>query len=161
MRKLMVIPIALVALVFAAAPSVSAAPPIPASGTFEAVIVFETLKLEPRGNNCLLEVEGSLEFEGTLEGTASGHTTALVFAPCEEVADNPPGTFRDVFKSNLHFTGTVDGKPATAHMVFQGQVEEGGAARSIMRLSDGVRGVLKAEGVVALEGEYEGRVKVE
>lgn len=161
MKKLMVVSIALVALMFAATPSVSAAPPMPASGSFQAQIDFETLQLTPQGNNCILEVEGALDFQGTLEGRASGRTTALVFAPCADVAESPPGTFRDVFKSDLHFTGTVDGEPTTAHIVFQGQVAEGGATRAIIRLSDGLIGVLKVEGVVAVGGSYEGRIKVQ
>ena len=42
---------------------------------------FSTLTLTPRGKNCRLVVSGALVFSGSIEGTATGTTTALVFAP--------------------------------------------------------------------------------
>ncbi|MDQ4080835.1 MAG: hypothetical protein M3125_08770, partial [Gemmatimonadota bacterium] len=72
---------------------------VEATGAFAANVNFSTLRLTPRGNNCLLEVEGELVFTGTIQGAATGQTGALVFAPCEQAGNNPPGTFPDVFKS--------------------------------------------------------------
>ena len=76
------------------------------SGEFDAVVDFTTITFTPRGRNCLLQVNGTLVFTGTIDGEATGRTSALVFAPCSDVMTTPPGTFRDVFKSELVFEGT-------------------------------------------------------
>jgi hypothetical protein len=130
------------------------------SGDFAAVVDFSTLTLTPRGRNCLLQVNGQLVFTGTIEGTATGQTTALVFAPCSEVAASPPGTFRDVFKSELAFEGTVDGKPAQANLLYMGRVRAGGEIAGRLVWSRGVQGRLEVEAVVAVGGEYSGSVVI-
>jgi hypothetical protein len=160
MRKLVMVLVGMAAVMLAATPSASAAPPIPATGTFDAVVDFSTLQLTPRGQNCLLEVEGELVFEGTLQGTASGTTAALIFATCDEVLANPPGTFRDVFMSKLVFTGQADGVPVEASMTYQGQVSEGGEIRAIIRVSRGLVGVMDVEARVAEGGSYSGFINI-
>ena len=84
----------------------------------------------------------------------------LVFAPCEEVATTPPGTYRDVFRSELEFTGTVDGEPASAKVLYQGGVEPGGEIDAHLIFSRGVAGVLDADARVAVGGDYRGTVVV-
>lgn len=133
---------------------------VEASGTFAANVDFSTLTLTPRGSNCLLEVEGELVFTGTIQGSASGQTSALVFAPCEEAGTNPPGTFPDVFKSELEFEGTVDGVPASANVLYMGRVQEGGQIEGRLIFSNGVQGPLEARAQVAVGGEYSGFVVV-
>lgn len=129
-------------------------------GTFEVEVDFDTIKLTPAGSNCFLEIEGVLEFFGTLAGEASGKTTALIFAPCEVVAVSPPGTFRDVFMSQLVFEGTVNDHPVTTDMTYQGQVEEGGDITALIRFANGLRGKVDVDGEVAVGGSYSGFVKV-
>ena len=143
----------------AALPS-SAARRIQASGHFDAIVNFATLTLTPRGVNCLLEVDGQLVFTGTIEGTAVGRTSALVFAPCSDVATTPPGTFRDVFKSELVFRGTVDGEPAQANLLYMGGVQPGGEIAGRLLFSNGVAGRLEVEARVAVGGDYHGAVVV-
>jgi hypothetical protein len=140
----------------------SAARRVETAGTFDAIVDFSTLTLTPRGSNCLLEVEGRLEFSGTIEGTAVGQTSALVFAPCEDVGDlnNPPGTFPDVFKSELDFEGTVDGEPAEAKVLYMGQVEPPGDIEGRLIFSNGVQGQLDVTARVAVGGDYRGSVVV-
>lgn len=138
----------------------SARRPIRASGEFAANVDFSTLTLTPRGAHCLLVVDGELVFTGTIEGTATGTTTALVLAPCSEVAAAPPGTHRDVFRSVLEFEGTVGGEATTARVVYQGGVREGGEIQGHIRLTGGVVGVLDADAVVAVGGSYDGIVVV-
>jgi hypothetical protein len=132
-----------------------------AAGQFTATIDFSTLTLTPVGANCLLEVAGELQFTGTLDGLASASTRALVLAPCEDVAVNPPGTFKDTFRSRLEFAGTVDGTPAIADIAYHGITEVGGNIKALMVLSDGLKGVLKVEAIVAAGGSYEGFVRIE
>lgn len=133
---------------------------IAASGDFEALVDFSTLTLTPRGRNCLLVVDGRLVFTGTIEGTATGTTSALVFAPCSQVATTPPGTFRDVFKSELRFEGTVDGRPAQANLLYMGRVQPGGRIEGRLVFSKGVRGRLEVDARVAVGGTYRGSVVV-
>jgi hypothetical protein len=135
---------------------------IQASGTFDAVVDFSTLTLTPTsdGRNCLLQVNGQLVFTGTIEGTATGQTTALVFAPCADVASNPPGTFPDVFKSELVFEGTVAGDPARANMIYTGRAQPGGQIEAYLLLYNGVLGTLDVDAVLAVGGTYRGPVVV-
>ena len=138
----------------------SAARRIPASGSFAAVVDFSTLRLTPRGSNCLLQVAGQLVFSGTIQGPATGRTTALVSAPCADVAANPPGTFSDVFRSDLVFDGTVNGEPARAKLLYTGRVQPGGEITGRLIFSRGVEGSLNADAVVAVGGTYRGSVVV-
>ncbi|HET7187781.1 MAG TPA: hypothetical protein VFI52_06490 [Gemmatimonadaceae bacterium] len=130
------------------------------SGQFDAQVDFSTVTLTPKGNNCLLEVDGRLVFTGTIIGTAIGHTSALEFAPCSEVAVNPPGTFPDVFKSVAVFDGTVDGVPAHSNLLYMGQVAVGGHIDGRLVFSNGVAGKLDVSAVVAVGGEYSGALVV-
>jgi hypothetical protein len=130
------------------------------SGRFDAIVDFSTLTLTPRGRNCLLQVEGRLVFTGTIEGAATGQTSALVFAPCSDVATSPPGTYPDVFRSELAFAGTVDGEPARANVRYMGRSQPGGQIAGRLVLSNGVQGVLEVEAQVAVGGEYRGSVVV-
>ena len=138
----------------------SAASRIETSGSFVALVDFSTLTLTPRGSNCRLEVDGRLVFTGTIEGTAIGHTSALVFAPCSEVATTPPGTYPDVFRSELEFEGTIGGVPAEAGMLYEGRVEPGGRIGGRLLLSRGASGRLDVEARVAVGGEYGGSAVV-
>lgn len=139
----------------------SAVEEIEAEGVFIAEVDFPTISLTPVGANCLLEVKGQLIFEGTLEGVAKGTTRALIFAPCGDVAITPPGTFKDVFRSKLEFLGTVDGEPATADLSYRGITEVGGAIKALFHLSNGLKGVLKVDAIVAVGGSYDGSVRAD
>ena len=129
-----------------------------AKGAFTASVDFATLTLMPVGANCLLEVDGALHFTGTLEGLASGTTRALVLADCADVAVNPPGTFADVFRSNLEFIGTIDGEPTIADLTYRGKTAVGGDIRAVMILSNGAKGVLHVDAIVVVGGTYKGIV---
>ena len=143
-------------------PGLSAEPArrIQTSGSFAAIVDFSTLTLTPKGRNCLLQVEGELVFTGTIEGSGIAQTSALVFAPCSDVATTAPGTYPDVFKSELVFEGTIDGEPAEANLLYMGRVQPGGAIEGRLVFSNGVQGVLEADAVVAVGGDYRGFVVV-
>jgi hypothetical protein len=140
--------------------STASARQVETSGQFVAQVDFSSLTLTPRGNNCRLEVRGQLVFSGAIQGVATGQTSALVFAPCELVATTPPGTFRDVFKSELVFEGTVNGEPAHANLLYMGQVEPGGQIDGRLIFSNGISGELAAQAIVAVGGDYSGTVVV-
>ena len=143
------------------AASANGASRVTVSGHYDALVDFSTLTLTPKGNNCLLEVAGQLVFHGTIDGTATGRTGALVFAPCADVASSPPGTFGDTFTSELVFEGTVNGVPATADLRYVGGVQPGGAITARLIFSRGVSGSLETNNaVVAVGGDYAGKVVV-
>jgi hypothetical protein len=130
---------------------------VPAQGTFAAAVT-PPFQLEPRGASCELTVPGQLTFSGTLEGTAAGTTTALILAPCEEVAVTPPGTYFDVFRFEGEFNGTVADKQVTdADITYAGITRPGGTIGAIIRLSgDGTTAVLHADARVLVGGDYSG-----
>jgi hypothetical protein len=138
----------------------SAAQQVDAAGSFEAFVDFSTLTLTPRGQNCLLTVKGRLVFHGTIEGTATGQTSALVSATCKEVASAPPGTYPDVFKSELEFVGTVAGQPAMAKGLYMGRSQPGGLMDGRFVFSNGVSGRVDADAQIAVGGTYQGHLVV-
>lgn len=160
MRRLITYPLFVMLLLLATWLPAVADTKTAASGDFTAIVNFATLTLTPVGANCLLVVDGQLVFTGTLEGTATGTTTALVLAPCDVVAVTPPGTFKDVFKSELVFEGTVAGTPATADITYQGITNVGGDIDARILLKNGIKGNLDVESVVAVGGSYEGFVRL-
>jgi hypothetical protein len=138
----------------------TASTPVQTAGTFAVTIDFSKVTLTPRGENCLLQVPGQAVFQGTIVGTGSGITSALEFAPCSQVAINPPGTFPDVFHFDGDFTGTVAGVPATANLRYMGRVQVGGAIDGRFVFSNGVAGELDVDAIVAVGGSYSGQVVV-
>ncbi len=140
------------------------APPGPASGasgTFGATVDFESLLAEDvRGNKCEFTVDGTLTFSGTVEGTATGTTTAVIFAPCAEALALPPGSFFDVFRFEGEFTGAVDGTPASGELSYAGVTRVGGGIDATVILDAGTaRAVLRADAQVAVGGTYTGVAK--
>ncbi|HMQ55379.1 MAG TPA: hypothetical protein PKE64_08365 [Anaerolineae bacterium] len=130
-----------------------------AEGTFEVSADFSTLTITPVGSSCVLQVEGSLEFRGTLEGSGSAQTRTLVFAPCEDVMGNPPGTFADVVTAYAGFEGTVSGSPANATVTYLGKTEEGGAIAGLMTVKGrNLTGLLDVAAQVAEGGSYDGYI---
>ena len=154
------------ALLTAAPVSASAAPGtstvVPASrvvraaGDFTVTLDVTSIQLQPVGTRCLLTVDGTLDFTGTLTGTAAATTRALEDATCPEVLANPPGTFADVFRSTGTFEGTVDGRPAEAGIRYAGRTAVGGSIDAVMVLTGGVTGALHVNAQVAVGGSYRG-----
>jgi hypothetical protein len=133
---------------------------VAASGDFVAVVDFSSLELRDAAHdNCVLTVNGTLEFSGTLVGRATGTTTALIFAPCADVAITPPGTYPDLFQFKGTFRGTVAGRPAiTAELTYGGITRVGGAITAVITLRGDTFGVLRADAIVAQGGSYSGFV---
>lgn len=140
-----------------AADPLAAASPIQAEGSFTTLIDFGTLSATPVGRNCELKAALRLEFEGTLAGSAEGQLRVLVLASCPDVFASPPGTFRDVFRASLTFTGTVDGRYSTAAIAYGGVTEPGGAVKGLLRVdSETARGALKVTAQAGAGGFYSG-----
>lgn len=141
--------------------SAAGAGQVQATGHYAAVVDFSSLTLTPKGRNCLLEVDGTLFFTGTIVGSATAHTSALVFAPCAQVATTRPGTYRDVFTSRAVFGGTVNGVTAHATLLYQGETLVGGAIDAHLIFSNGLSGALDTvDARVAVGGDYRGAVVV-
>jgi hypothetical protein len=156
-RSLLVFSMILV-LMLGAAGTASAAKPVPASGSFVAIIDPGSITLTPVGNNCQLQVEGQIIFSGDLAGTGDALTTALVLAPCSVVAVSPPGSLPDVFSSDIEFEGMLGDAEVTAGIHYHGRAFEGGAIQAMMNFSGDLRGSVKVDGQAAVGGDYSGKI---
>lgn len=158
LRRLLVL-VSTFVVALAASPVAHAAPGVAASGTFTADVDPTTFTFTQQGSTCVITGQGTLVFSGTLEGTATGRTTARVLAPCEKAATSPPGTYQDVFRADLTFTGTLAGAPVEATLTYQGVTKApDGAITGQMIFSDGLTGGLRVDAVVVQGGVYEGRL---
>ncbi|SFL26733.1 hypothetical protein SAMN05216302_105011 [Nitrosomonas aestuarii] len=131
-----------------------------AKGDFTVEIDFSTLALRPVDENCLLTIEGVVNFTGTLEGIALARTRALALASCEEVSTSPPGAYEDVFTSAFEFAGKVDGRPVVADFTYRGRTAIGGEIDAVFAPSNGFRGRLFVNAIVAVGGSYNGYLRV-
>ncbi len=131
-----------------------------AKGDFTVEIDFSTLSLTPVDENCLLVVEGVVNFTGTLEGIATARTRALASASCEVVSTSPPGAYEDVFTSAFEFAGKINGQPVVSDITYRGNTALGGDINAVFLPSNGLRGRLKVDGIVAVGGSYKGFLRV-
>lgn len=133
----------------------------PAAGTFVAEVDFATLEArDVRGNKCEFTVNGTLVLTGTLDGSAVGTTTAVIFAPCADALANPPGTYLDIFRFEGDFSGDVLGEAVTGPFSYAGVTRVGGDIDATMVLDgDAARAVLRADAQVAVGGTYSGVAK--
>jgi hypothetical protein len=132
---------------------------VDAAGEFTASVDFASLTTRDVGaRRCEFRVEGTLTFTGTVGGVASGTTTALIDAPCPEALANPPGTFRDVFRFEGDFAGTVAGVPATGDLRYAGVTRPGGSidATIILRADRAKAQLHTVDAQVGVGGSYRG-----
>lgn len=134
----------------------AATTPTPASGSFVADVDLSSFTFRPALLGCELTVQGALTFSGTIEGIATGTTTALVFAPCGQVRTTPPGTYADVFRFEGRFEGTVDGRATSGPLTYSGVTYEGGRIDASIVLGGAVPVVARADAQVAVGGTYTG-----
>jgi len=157
MRKMLFALLAVLLAPIALVSPVSAASRVDASGSFTAQIDPASITLAPTsGGNCVLSVDGVLTFSGTLIGTATGSTTALIFASCAQVATTPPGTFADVFRFVGDYVGTVAGQPASGSLTYAGATRAGGNITAGIGLRGDSSALLRVDAVVAVGGSYRG-----
>ena len=146
-----------VLLVIGLAAPAQAAPSQRVAGTFTANVDFTTVQLkDARGGNCLLTVNGTLSFSGSLVGDSVGTTTASEAAPCSAVAVSPPGTYSDVFQFRGNFVGTVSRRPIDNSLTYTGVTHAGGHIDAVIALRGGGIGPMRADATVAVGGSYSG-----
>ena len=133
---------------------------IRAKGNFTVDIDFSTLSLTPVDENCLLTIEGVVNFSGTLEGIATARTRALAQASCGDVSTLPPGAYEDIFTSAFEFAGKVNGRPIVADFTYRGRTALGGEIDAVLIPSNGLRGRLVVDAIVAVGGSYNGFLRV-
>ncbi len=159
MRKSTSIALTVLAFVLATTAPTWAQGFVHAEGEFTVEIDFATLSLTPIDENCLIVVSGVVRFTGTLQGRAATRTRALASATCADVAALPPGAYEDVFTSAFEFAGRFDGRPVVADLTYRGRTALGGAIDAVLVPSNGLRGHLVVEGIVAVSGSYRGLLK--
>jgi hypothetical protein len=145
-----------------AGPAATAARPVhaiaPVAGTITVVLDPGTLTATPshEGARCLFRVEAVLELDGTVDGTATGTTRALVHAPCAEATSNPPGTFADTFAFTGDFLGTVSEAGTAAEVRYAGGTRAGGGVSAVLVLDGGAVVVAAVQARAAEGGTYRG-----
>jgi len=132
-----------------------------AEGDFVASVDFTSLQArDVRGNKCEFTVDGVLTFSGTVEGTATGTTTAVIFASCPDALAALPGAYFDTFRFEGDFAGEVLGVTTSGPLSYAGRTRVGGAIDATIKLDGvGARAVLKADAQVAVGGTYTGVAK--
>jgi hypothetical protein len=160
MKRRLLAVLAIVLVVAGVNASALARTRLAASGDFVAVVDFTSVELrDAPHDSCVLTVNGALQFAGTLVGEATGTTTALIFAPCADVAITPPGTYFDLFQFKGTLRGTIANRPAiTAELTYGGITRVGGAITAVITLRGDTFGVLRADAIVAQGGSYSGFV---
>ncbi len=104
-----------------------------------------------------MAVGGRFIFDGTLEGIAPGKTRAVVLASCEDVAANPPSTFRETFRAKIEFAGLMNGKQLVTDITYRGTANAGEITSGTFIFTDGLIGSLEAdEAIVNVGGSYGG-----
>jgi len=77
------------------------------SGTYWYAGPYENVTLVPHGANCIVECDGSYDFDGDLDGIATMHFVILSHGSCDEAV---PGALKSELTAEGSFTGTVLGK---------------------------------------------------
>lgn len=136
--------------------------PAHSSATTQGTIAVEldgsTLTAGPVGHRaCRLHVNATLRLTGTIDGTASGSTTAIIKAPCDQALATPPGTFADVFQFSGTFQGTVRGKNTTARTRYAGVTRAGGAVLAVLTLRGTTSATVFVEAQAGGTGTYHGK----
>jgi hypothetical protein len=125
---------------------------IHAAGTFSVTYDFASLQVEPQGQQCILRVQETVTFTGTLAGASATvePAEAVFFATCDEVLANPE-PFRDEFRDVEYYIGD-DGTEATLTAV---GARADGVYRGILIVQGDLQGLLHQVGTSA-GGTYEG-----
>lgn len=132
-----------------------------AHGGIEVSLDPATLSATPASpTTCRLSVDVSLKLTGTVYGTASGETVAIVNAPCSAATSTPPGTFADVFRFTGAFQGTVAGAPAQGRMEYAGATRPGGAVAAALALGGNAPVLAAVKASVGGVGSYRGIAQV-
>lgn len=134
---------------------------LPAAGAFTVGDVTFGAPESVKGDKCKLTVNGTLSFTGDVAGSATGTTTAIVFATCDDALVAAPGTYFDVFRFEGDFTGTVHGEAAEGTLVYAGVTQEGGDidARIRLRGEDAWARLRTTDALVLQGGTFKGKAK--
>lgn len=133
---------------------------VPARGGLQVSIDPATLQAAPVGDGtrCLLRVQVTLVFTGTVSGTASGTTSALVEGTCADATSTPPGTFRDAFRFTGNFHGAVAGATVWAAVEYAGVTRVGGQVSALLLLRGDTQVLGAVQAQAGGSGSYRGVV---
>lgn len=133
-----------------AAPAEASSRVVHATGTSTLVDV-SFVEVVPRGQQCLLYVDQVTTLEGTLEGTSTTVSPAVIryFATCEDVFATGGAGIVSTYRSVAHFVG-VDGEEATLRAV--GRTDAAGDYQGIITVHGDLNGVLHETASAPLPG---------
>lgn len=97
------------------------------------------------GGACVIDLVQDYVIDGALSGELSFDYRILVAGPC----GSPAGTYEEEWIAYGTFSGTVDGRKATATLLYTADVRAGGTVKGSMILRGGVKGELEISGEFA------------
>ena len=138
--------------------------PMVAEGTTAGVSVDDITFTPIASNRCLVEIDSTFKFTGTIDGIATRHTADIIEGPCDEAAG--PG----IFQGNASYygtfnEGTVNGVEGTFDIVGRWSVgpEKENYQGEIIIIKGygdlaGLQGVLIETSENVFDTEYSGRL---
>jgi len=97
------------------------------------------------GGHCVIDLRQRYEVTGTLSGTAEIDYRILAYGPCPKGPPSP-GRYAERWIAHGTFTGTFQGKAATADFTYTAEVRQGGPMEGRIALGDGLTGELTVTG---------------
>ena len=143
---------------------VAATKPAEASGSWWMSALPQNRTWRTAGNTCIIEVDLTLSYDGTLDGTSLEHFWIKSHAPCP-----PDGPVPHLYDETIHvqgtFEGTVDGKEGTftfvenARNIATGPGPEDYLWIGKMVILSGTGDLANLHGIIDLSNdEYTGRI---
>ena len=102
--------------------------------------------VQPVGENCIIELVDTVNFQGDLVGTSTQHTRIMHLGPCDQPA-------AEVFQSRGTFQGTVANVSGTFDFQLQGDADAQGNIQGPLVVLSGTEGLTNLHGQIALTGQ--------
>ncbi len=94
------------------------------------------------GESCIVDLKQAYTITGSLSGTAEIDYRIIIAGKC----GLPPGTFEEEWIAYGKFTGSVNGKPASANLSYTAQIKSGGDVDGIIVIGQGIKAKLIISG---------------
>ena len=100
---------------------------------------------QPVGENCIIELVDTVNFQGDLVGTSTQHTRILHLGPCDQPA-------AEVFQSRGTFQGTVANVSGTFDFQLLGSADAQGNVQGSLVILNSSEGLANLHGAITLTG---------
>ena len=126
-------------------PTAYAVEPTPASGTFQVVGATVT-SVQPVDNICIIELDATFAFLGTLGGSFTASFKIIHRGSCAQPAP-------EIFEAQGTYTGSVTAASGTFDFNFEGSIDAQGNAEGKLVILRGTGGLANLHGMLTLTGQ--------